>query len=239
MSQSVTPYDARFYAGLAERVSGSARVGAPLIMDLLAPRSAIDIGCGHGDWLHALQLCGVEEILGVDGVHVNPKDLNIPEAAFLAWDLTQPLRVERRFDVALSLEVAEHLPSHCAELFVRSLTALAPAVVFSAAVPGQGGVQHVNEQWPWYWQERFAAAGYRCLDILRKSLWGCPDVAAYYQQNLYLFVDPAVHAPLLEKHSRDEDTTLTLVQTYILKQMTAPTESRWRRLLRRLSLVNP
>jgi SAM-dependent methyltransferase len=219
MATSTTPYDSRFYGALTERVSGSARACVPLIMDLLAPRSVVDVGCGQGDWLHAFQLCGVEELLGVDGDYVKRDSLRIPEASFRSWDLTRPLTLDRRFDLAVSLEVGEHLPERVAAPFVRSLTVLASAVVFSAAVPGQGGVQHVNEQWPWYWQELFAAAGYRCLDIFRRTLWQHPDVAPFYQQNLYLFLDPNVHGALWEGHPQAQDLRLTLVQTYILKNL--------------------
>ena len=89
--------------------------------------------------------------------------------------------------------MAEHLPHRAAPDFVAGLVALAPAVVFSAAVPGQGGVHHVNEQWPWYWKEWFARHGYLQLDPFRQAIWKNPDVAVYYQHNLLLYVDRAVH----------------------------------------------
>jgi hypothetical protein len=84
----------------------------------------------------------------VDGAYVQPALLAIPQEQFLAHDLTLPLHAGRTFDLALSLELAEHLPPECAGVLVDSLARLAPAVVFSAAVPFQGGVGHVNERWP-------------------------------------------------------------------------------------------
>jgi GT2 family glycosyltransferase len=220
MSQSTAVYDARFYAGLAEWVAASARVCVPLIMELLAPRSVIDVGCGQGDWLHAFGQCGVEDYLGIDGDHVQPEALRIPAASFRPWDLTHPLEIGRRFDLAVCLEVGEHLPERCAPFLVHSLTSAAPAVVFSAAIPGQGGVRHINEQWPWYWQELFAAAGYRCLDVFRKALWQHPEVAPFYQQNLYLFVAPDSHGALIDRNPEAQGTQLTLVQTFVLKNLT-------------------
>jgi SAM-dependent methyltransferase len=223
-SPGQSPYDSRFFATLSGGVNRSARACVPLIVRHLNPRSALDVGCGQGDWLRALLDAGVTDVLGVDGGHVRRDELRIPPDCFRAHDLAHPLAAGRRFDVALCLEVAEHLPAESAADLVRSLTAAAPAVVFSAAVPGQGGVHHVNEQWPWYWQNLFDEHRYRCLDVFRKELWQNPEVEAYYQQNLLLFVDPAVHGALLDAHPHALDNRLTLVQTYILKrpQRTGP-----------------
>ena len=63
-------------------------------------------------------------------------------------DLAQPLQIDRRFDLALSLEVAEHLPPECGSEFVQTLTDLSSVILFSAAIPFQGGTDHLNEQWP-------------------------------------------------------------------------------------------
>ena len=151
-----TPYDARFFAAVSQLAARSAVACVPLILETLSPRSVIDVGCGHGEWLAAVMGCGIHDILGIDGDYVDRAQLRIPATAFLARDLTRPLALEKRFDLALSLEVAEHLPASSALNFVRGLTSLAPAIVFSAAVPRQGGCHHVNEQWPWYWKELFS-----------------------------------------------------------------------------------
>jgi hypothetical protein len=165
---------------------------------------------------------GAGDVLGVDGDHVRRDELKIPAECFRAHDLSRPPDLGRRFDVALCLEVAEHLPAESAAPLVAALAAAAPAVVFSAAVPGQGGVQHVNEQWPWYWQGLFEQRGYRCLDLFRKEIWQNPDVEAYYQQNLFLFVDPGVHGALIDAHPHALDARLTLVQSYILRGQPRP-----------------
>jgi hypothetical protein len=87
------------------------------------------------------------------------------------------------------VEVAEHLPASGAPSFVADLARLAPVVAFSAAIPGQGGEGHVNEQWPEYWERLFAASGYRVVDALRRPFWRHPDGPAYVAQNLLLAVD--------------------------------------------------
>jgi hypothetical protein len=94
------------------------------------------------------------------------------------------------FDVAISMEVAEHLPSTCANVFVRLLTSLAPVVVFTAAPPGQGGVDHVNEQPPEYWIQLFELHGFqlnRDLSDRWRKRWEANRVVSFYHKNLMIF----------------------------------------------------
>jgi SAM-dependent methyltransferase len=216
-------YSPAFYRQFDDETSRSARVCVPLIVDLLHPRCVVDVGCGMGQWLREFAAHGVADYLGIDGPHVQAQQLRIAPECFRAHDLTRPLLLDRRFDVALSLEVAEHLPRSQAAAFVELLTKAAPAVVFSAALPLQGGFGHVNEQWPWYWKQLFAARGYVHLDPFRKAIWRDPGVAVYYQQNLFLYVDPAVHQLLIERVGVPlKNEELTLVRTTILQELLAP-----------------
>jgi len=64
-------------------------------------------------------------------------------------------------------------------------------VAFSAAIPGQGGVGHVNEQWPDYWEALFAAKGYVLVDWFRRQLWDDTAIEPWYRQNLFLYVERA------------------------------------------------
>ena len=111
----------------------------PLVLQLLPVRSVVDVGCGDGSWLVVFRKLGVKEILGIDGEYVDPGLLQIPQDCFQAFDLAKPFSLGRVFDLAVSLEVAEHLPAECAPGFVECLTRLAPSVLFSAAIPFQGG----------------------------------------------------------------------------------------------------
>jgi len=106
----------------------------------------------------------------------------------LIADFTRPLPVHRQFDLVVSLEVAEHLPSAHAETFVQSLTRLGPVVLFSAAIPFQGGTGHLNEQWPDYWAAKFAKRGYVVVDAVRGRIWDIEDIPWWYAQNAFLFV---------------------------------------------------
>jgi SAM-dependent methyltransferase len=180
-------YTKAFYEAHRNGAIRSAEAMVPLVLKLLAVRSAVDVGCGDGSWLAVFQKFGVEEILGVDGGYIDRDLLQIPEECFQAVDLTKPFHLERVFDLAVSLEVAEHLPAHSARVFVECLTRLAPVVLFSAAIPNQGGNNHLNEQWPEKWAELFKAHDYLPIDCIRKRVWQNDAVEWWYAQNTLLF----------------------------------------------------
>lgn len=156
---------------------------------MLRPTSVIDVGCGQGAWLQVFREHGVERVLGLDGHHhIDGAHLLIPPECFRAVDLAESFDIAEQFDLAACLEVAEHLPHRCAPDLVRRLTKLAPQVLFSAAVPFQGGVQHVNEQWPDFWRDLFVRDGFRPVDVIRKLTWKNREVGYWYRQNMFLYV---------------------------------------------------
>jgi cyclopropane fatty-acyl-phospholipid synthase-like methyltransferase len=182
-------YSNGFYANRHEETVHAANtILSILLQRLTAVHSAVDIGCGVGTWLAALQEKGVKDIQGVDGDWVNQDLLAIPRTAFKQVDLSKSaIKLPRKYDLAISLEVAEHLPPNRAKEFVSSLTALADHVLFSAAIPFQGGVHHVNEQWQTYWVELFRAAGYDVHDFIRSRIWNDSRIPFWYRQNILLF----------------------------------------------------
>ena len=105
-------------------------------------------------------------------------------------DLSRPLDVGRRYDLASCMEVAEHLPAAVAPILIENLVKLAPVVLFGAAVPAQYGIHHVNCQWPEYWTALFDRFGYRPLDIVRWKVWENPEVEWWYRQNVMLYASP-------------------------------------------------
>lgn len=182
-----TPYDPAWFSSHQDLARTSAEAVAPVVMGLVAPKSVVDVGCGVGEWLMAFKQCGVHTILGLDGGYVRQANMRIPAACFRETDLTLPVAVEERFDLAVCLEVAEHLPPESAEGMIDLLTRLAPVVLFSAAIPKQGGQDHRHEQWPEYWQTLFAKHGFVAVDCLRARFWDDPTVAWYYSQNMLLY----------------------------------------------------
>lgn len=181
----------------------SAAVVVPLVVDLIGPRDVVDVGCGSGAWLAAFAQHGVDGV-GVDGAWVAEQGALSAPGAFVACDLETELPdLGRRFELAVSLEVAEHLSPDRAPAFIESLTALSDVVLFSAAIPGQGGRDHLNERWPDYWAALFRERGYALVDALRPRLWDRTEVAWWYRQNTVLFVSraalsryPSLAAPL-------------------------------------------
>jgi SAM-dependent methyltransferase len=198
-------YPPQFYKNIFDGSVSSARVVVPMVCALLRPQQVVDVGCGLGTWLSVFREAGVRDCLGVDSPSLDRAELAIPVEQFLPTDLTQPLTVGKTFDLALCLEVAEHLPETCADHLVASLVRLAPVVLFSAAIPFQGGHHHINEQWPEYWADRFRAHNYWAIDCFRPHLWRDERVMWWYAQNLLLYVraDTLIANPLLARGFAD------------------------------------
>jgi len=181
-------YPAGFYEDRrAHTVHAARRLLAALPPSLLRA-SVADIGCGTGTWLAAALADGAETAFGIEGDWVTPAMLDDARIAFAPQDLEQRFSGPR-VDLAMSLEVAEHLSPERAVSFVADLVALAPAVLFSAALPGQGGVGHRNEQWQSWWAELFATHGYLAYDVIRPVIWSDEDIPAWYRQNAVLYLD--------------------------------------------------
>jgi len=181
-------YNDEFYNNQYLGSVRSAKKIVPIITKILSPKSVVDLGCGVGTWLSVFNEEGINDILGIDGHYVDVNKLLIPSNCFLAADLNSPPVIQRTFDLAISLEVAEHIPAISSDAFVSALTSLSNAVLFSAAIPFQGGENHINEQWPNYWCEQFIKKGFVPVDFLRLSLWNDSDVEFWYRQNIILFL---------------------------------------------------
>jgi SAM-dependent methyltransferase len=213
-------YDSAYFEPHDALTRRSAEVIVPLVMELLAPRSVCDVGCGLGIWLSVFQEHGAAEVLGIDGEYVGREKLTIDPERFVAADLERGLPGVGRFDLAVSLEVAEHLSEAAAAGFVDGLVALAPAVLFSAAIPGQGGRRHLNEQWPEYWRAQFARHGYLPIDCIRPRIWQAREVRLWYRQNMLLFASRTLieaREALKRAHEESAGRPLSVVHPGILE----------------------
>lgn len=113
----------------------------------------LDVGCGPGIYVKALQEAGID----AEGVDIDPAS---PCTIIDIFSDHFRSKYWGKFDLALCLEVAEHLPSRLSDKLVECLTKVAPVVLFSAAIPGQGGHGHINCQPKQYWVDKFGELNY-------------------------------------------------------------------------------
>jgi SAM-dependent methyltransferase len=230
-------YDEEFYERFVPIVSSSAKVVVPMVMEAVRPSSVLDVGCGAGAWLRVFLDHGVDDVLGVDFSDAAREAAALGNGRYRSVDLSRSLQLGRRFDLALCLEVAEHLPAAAADDLVESLVGHAETVLFSAAIPFQGGTGHQNEQWPEYWVEKFRRHGLAVCDFIRPRIWSDPKVAWWYAQNLLLFASEKSFATipfLREEADLTTGKSLSRVHpTLYLEKVRRPTL--WQRLRHRLA----
>lgn len=187
MTNLAKTYNDKFYLQKTKSYL-SAKEFLPYLFDSYKPRSMVDFGCGVGPWLTVASELGVTDLLGIDGEWIEGKQLNTDKINYKLVDLEQPIRLEHKFDLAISLEVAEHLSEKRAKSFVADICNAADVIMFGAAIKGQGGVNHINEQWQSYWVDLFKQNDYDCIDFFRSKFWNSQIVSSDYVQNAFLFV---------------------------------------------------
>lgn len=183
-------YDSSFYAG-KDGAYQAGRVVAPFILSLFPEiDSIVDIGCGAGGWLAAFAELG-KKVEGYDFGAGVEENLLISPKHYHRRDLSQSIEFGQKADLAISLEVAEHIDVAASDIFIDNLCHAGDIILFSAAIPGQGGTYHVNCQWPSWWAKKFSGRDYMCFDILRPIFWNMENIAVWYRQNMMLFVNAA------------------------------------------------
>lgn len=222
-------YDESFYKFI-EQTKMDEQIIMPLIIQWIAPKSIVDFGCAEGAWLReALRQNSRIDILGLDGDYIDKKRLKISEKNFKEVDLRKPISLEHRFELAISTEVAEHLEEESVDVFIDNITKASDRILFSAAIPGQGGVHHVNEQWQSYWVKKFEKRGYYCDFSIRNYFWNMSQISGWRRQNLLFFskeeknivlekqlVDVIHPEEELRRKERDEKRVIDRMKYYIL-----------------------
>lgn len=186
----------------------SARIIVPMLFEAIHPQSVIDIGCGIGVWLNEFKKCGAKTIQGVDGKWVLDgweKDLLIKKENIEIFDFEDKkgsLKCiqNQKYDMAVCLEMAEHVSKVKADFVIKTLTDAADVIYFSAATPNSGGMHHVNEQWQSYWIQKFAKKGFEVIDYIRPQVWNNNQVCYFYAEESFVFIKrEKMHLfPLLE-----------------------------------------
>jgi SAM-dependent methyltransferase len=215
MNEQYTP---EYFDSFKHSSRRSAEVVVPIIAGWVNPRSVIDFGCGLGMWLSVWREAGAE-IRGVDGEWVARDQLAIPEDRFTTHDLSQPYKPDGQYDLAMSVEAAEHLPPEAARSFVESLTQASSVVLFSASTPNQPGADHRNCQWPEYWADLFAERDFVVIDTLRYMIWEDLRVDWWYRQNIMIYVarDALKNWPKLQANYAEGSRPLRLVHPELMQ----------------------
>lgn len=182
-------YDFEWHALHGQKTRKSAELILSMIREVIPFESVLDLGCGDGTWLDISNRLGSSSNKGIDGPWTNLDQLKIPREDVEIRYLDSEIDLGRRFDLAICLEVAEHLPAQSSETIVRNLVRHSDVVLFGAAIPFQGGFRHLNERWQSYWAERFSSHGYGFFDAVRPQIWDRPDVHYWYKQNILLYVN--------------------------------------------------
>jgi len=195
-------YDSMFSAH--DRKAAKRQANADHLADTLwryvQPESVIDLGCGMGFFLRACADRGAQ-IRGMDGEWSKAITPVVPKSAITHTDLNNPLNTRRRYDLAASIEVAEHLVPERSEGFVADLCKLSDTVLFSAGIPHQGGAGHINLRFQHEWAEMFAEQGYACFDPIRRRMAAIDDIFPWFAQNILLYIKDGPRIdPLLDEH---------------------------------------
>ncbi len=209
-------YNESFYKYLNQGAVTSAEVVVQSLTSIVpcTIESVLDVGCAAGAWLSIWKKNGCA-VTGLDGDYVGESMFLIDESEFQVTDISKPFSFERKFDLCQSLEVAEHIPTKASKQFVDCLCRASDIVLFSAAPPGQGGENHINEQPYEYWQSLFEENGYQMYDAVRRTISGNKAVMPWYRYNIFLFVKksslPNVHEELyqyrIEAGQKPRDTS--------------------------------
>lgn len=218
--------------GLDLLVLKSARIIIPILLEEVRVDSVLDVGCGTGIWLRAFRENGVDRIKGIDGPWIPEDSLNIPAENFEAIDFyEQRLSIAERFDLAVCLEVFEHLDPSISDALLQTLCKASGVILFSAAIPGQRGYKHINECYQDYWIWRFRKFGFHAYDLIRPKVWMNEDVLWWYQQNCLVFANESA----AEEHNLQRKPFMQNVVHPVLYQMARKEgKSRVKSLIRRL-----
>jgi SAM-dependent methyltransferase len=218
-------YKEDFFALHQANSTSSANHVIPVILSYIQPDSVVDIGCGIGTWLAVWKQKGVT-VLGVDGDYVKKEQLLVSPEEFISHDLGHPFSAGKKFDLVTSLEVGEHIQPASARVFVDTLCNLGDVILFTAAIPGQGGTYHVNEQYPDYWASLFEVQGFVAIDCIRKQIWNNKNISWWYRQNILFFVkkEALSHYAALEKQYQPDSSVMQLVHPELLESKTKQLE---------------
>lgn len=181
-------YNHIFYQNRNQETYHSAKTILSIIFELIPQiQSVLDVGCGVGTWLKVSKELGASSCFGYEGEWFDKKNL-VVEEEFVSLVNFEKLQINKTVDLLINLEVAEHLNEKCAEAFIGELVKASSYILFSAAIKGQGGNHHYNEQWQSYWMSLFEKFGFVAIDCIRPKIWEDKNIPFWYKQNIFFYV---------------------------------------------------
>lgn len=175
------------------RTYSAAKTIVPVVAEIIGiPKSIIDLGGGAGAFLKVFKEIGTEKVVSIDHPSIKAKDLLINPDEFIPCNLSQQLPSPIKSELAISTEFAEHISKSRSRSVVEFLTSCSDIILFSSAIPGQGGIGHINEQRPDFWRNLFQSIGYERLDIIRQKIIFDHSIPFWFRQNLFLYVNQQI-----------------------------------------------
>lgn len=169
-------------------------------------KSVVDVGCGNGDLLRelAVNADAFDAIVGLEHPrYTNSHWHNSLDVRYV--DLSLPLPIADRFDLAICNEVAEHIDPKCLGIFALNLSKLSDLIILGASLVRQPGDGHIACRPPAYWKAIFEELGYVQYNLFRSMprslsnpcVWDC---FLYAKKSFFGFSEDIAHLI-----TRDED----------------------------------
>lgn len=214
-------YNDYFFSNQEKGSYLSAKAIVPIVLKYVKIKSVVDFGCGLGTWLRVCQENGILDILGIDGSYIDEKKLYIDKKHFRSEDLNKNIKLNKIFDLAISLEVAEHIEEEKSDIYINNLTKSSNIILFSAAIPGQADekIGHINEQWPKYWQDKFSKKGFIMLDFIRPKIFNNSQIDWWYRQNIFLLINKKLKEEKVFKNLAIYNDELKIVHQSIINKL--------------------
>jgi SAM-dependent methyltransferase len=186
-------YNHKFYSSVFYRGKLTANIVLTLLARYFDPKVIFDYGCGYGAWaIESAQLFPKSKVIGFDfkaAIEKNNLSFNkITNLSFSALDLAAKSNSYNNCDLAICLEVVEHIPENSALNLIEQMCKTAKVILFSGAIPGQGGTEHINEQPLKYWISQFNKHGWIAVDLVRPTIVSNKAIPSYYKSNIFVFV---------------------------------------------------
>lgn len=184
-------YNHNFYVKRNENTEYSANAIFNAVSKYINPQSIIDVGGGVGTFLKTAQKfwnIEMDQVALVEGDYIEESLLEVDKKCYIPYNLEKSLKIDRKYDLVISLEVAEHLSKTRAKTFCEDLTKIGDIILFSAAAKGQGGDNHINENRIGYWIDIFEQFGFKPFDVIRPIIQYEDNIPFWYRQNVLLYV---------------------------------------------------